>query len=113
MCRSARPWRRSDEPLKNRDQRLAILDVYCCHIGDSCGESIPVTLQTVRANVSSRFPAVPLALVNARIWTGDSRRPWANALLTADEHIAVVGSAAEVMKRGGSNVRVIDAQGAF
>jgi len=52
-----------------------------------------------------------LAVVNARVWTGDDRRRWADALLTAGERIVAVGSSAEVMKRAGGRPRVIDAGG--
>jgi predicted amidohydrolase YtcJ len=52
-----------------------------------------------------------IAVVNARLWTGDSRRRWADALLTADDRIAVVGSSAEVMKRVSTTTRVIDGRG--
>jgi len=52
-------------------------------------------------------------VVNSRIWTGDDRRPWADALLTDGERIAFVGSSAEVMKRSDAGVRVIDARDCF
>ena len=41
-----------------------------------------------------------LAIVNARVWTNDPRRPWADALLVRGEHILAVGSSAELRKRG-------------
>jgi predicted amidohydrolase YtcJ len=52
-----------------------------------------------------------IAIVNARVWTGDDRRRWADAILTDGARIAVVGSSAEVMKRVTSATRVIDAKG--
>jgi predicted amidohydrolase YtcJ len=52
-------------------------------------------------------------VVNARVWTGDDKRPWADAFLTEGERIALVGASAEVMKRRRSNTRVIDARGQF
>jgi predicted amidohydrolase YtcJ len=55
-----------------------------------------------------------IAIVNAHIWTGDDRRPWADALLTSGDRIAAVGSSAEIMKRVRpvpGDVRVIDARG--
>ncbi len=51
-----------------------------------------------------------LAVVNARVWTGDSTRPWAEALAVRGERIAMVGSSAAVRKVTG-NARVIDAGG--
>jgi predicted amidohydrolase YtcJ len=53
---------------------------------------------------------VTLAVVNARVWSGDSTRPWAEALAVRGERIATVGSSAAVRKMAG-NARVIDAGG--
>jgi predicted amidohydrolase YtcJ len=54
--------------------------------------------------------AVTLAVVNARVWTGDSARPWAEALAVRDDRLAMVGSSAAVRKLAG-NARIIDAAG--
>ena len=56
-------------------------------------------------------PVVALAIVNARVWTGDARRPWADAVLVRGEHIEAVGSSAEVKKRAGASVKTLDARG--
>ncbi|MEP6999745.1 MAG: amidohydrolase, partial [bacterium] len=56
-------------------------------------------------------PVVALAIVNARVWTGDTRRPWADAVLVRGERIELVGSSAEVKKRAGPSVRSLDAKG--
>ena len=53
---------------------------------------------------------VTLVVVNARVWTGDSTRPWAEAFAVRGERIATVGSSAAVRKLAG-NARVIDAGG--
>ena len=53
---------------------------------------------------------VTLAVVNARVWTGDTTRPWAEAFAVRGERIATVGSSAAVRKLAG-NARVIDAGG--
>src|SRR5262245_444611 len=53
---------------------------------------------------------VTLAVVNARVWTGDTTRPWAEAFAVRGERIATVGSSAAVRKIAG-NARVIDAAG--
>jgi predicted amidohydrolase YtcJ len=53
---------------------------------------------------------VTLAVVNARVWTGDSARPWAEAFAVRGERIATVGSSAAVRKVAGT-ARVIDAAG--
>jgi len=56
---------------------------------------------------------ITLAIVNARVWTGDARRPWADAVAVDGAHIAAVGSSAEVRKLAGAGARVIDAHGAM
>lgn len=55
-------------------------------------------------------PFDALAIVNARIWTGDPRRPWADALLVQGGRIAAIGSSAEVKKRARS-APALDATG--
>ncbi|HJR63689.1 MAG TPA: amidohydrolase [Gemmatimonadaceae bacterium] len=52
-----------------------------------------------------------LAIVNARVWTGDARRPWAEAVAVDGERIAGVGSSAEIRKLLPPTARVIDAAG--
>ena len=54
---------------------------------------------------------VSLAIVNARVWTGDPRRPWADAVAVRGDRIAAVGSSAEVRKMAIASTRVIDAKG--
>ncbi len=56
--------------------------------------------------------AVSIVIVNARVWTGDTRRPWADAIAIEGERVRAVGSSAEVMKLAGG-ARVIDAKGAM
>jgi predicted amidohydrolase YtcJ len=56
-------------------------------------------------------PVAALAIVNARVWTGDPRRPWADGVLVRGDHIDAVGSAAEVRKRAGAAAKVIDVNG--
>jgi predicted amidohydrolase YtcJ len=52
-----------------------------------------------------------LAIVNARVWTGDARRPWADAVAIAGERIVAVGSTAEIRKLAPAATRMIDAAG--
>jgi len=52
----------------------------------------------------------PIAIVNARVATGDPRRPWADALLVREGRFVLVGSSAEVKKLASADVRVIDAR---
>lgn len=64
----------------------------------------------------SRAPAgtpgepVTLAIVNARVWTGDATRPTADAVAVSGQRIAHVGTTAEVRAMAGT-ARVIDAGG--
>jgi predicted amidohydrolase YtcJ len=60
---------------------------------------------------SAPAPVSALAIVNAKVWTGDRRRPWADAILVRGERIEIVGSSAEVKKRAGGGVHTIDAKG--
>ena len=54
---------------------------------------------------------VTLAVVNARIWTGNAKRPWADAIAVRGDTIAAVGSSAEIRKMAGADTKVIDAHG--
>jgi predicted amidohydrolase YtcJ len=55
--------------------------------------------------------AITLAVVNARMWTGDARRPWADGMAISGDRITAVGSSAEVRKLTTSATRIIDAHG--
>jgi predicted amidohydrolase YtcJ len=50
-----------------------------------------------------------LAIVNAKVWTGDSTRPWADAIAVNGDTIVAVGSSAEIRKLNAQ--RIIDAKG--
>lgn len=54
--------------------------------------------------------SIKLAVVNAKIWTGDDARPWAEALAANEEQIVAVGSNDEIGKLGEAQ-RSIDAGG--
>src|SRR3954464_11088799 len=58
-----------------------------------------------------RSGAPTLAVVNARIWTADARRPWADALAIAGDRVVAVGSSAEIKKQVTPATHVIDARG--
>jgi hypothetical protein len=64
-------------------------------------------------HVLAQTAVISLAIVNARVWTGDLRRPWADAVAVEGAHIAAVGSSAEIRKLAGAGARVIDARGAM
>jgi len=55
---------------------------------------------------------ITLLVVNARIRTGDPRRPWADAAALAGARVAHLGGSAEIRKLAPAGVRVVDALGA-
>jgi len=60
--------------------------------------------------VTGAGPTAPTVVVaNARIATGDARRPWATALGIRDGKLAVLGSAAEILKMAAADAQIIDA----
>jgi predicted amidohydrolase YtcJ len=62
---------------------------------------------------SNAATTATLIVVNARVWTGEPARPWAQAVATRGDRLAAVGSSAEAMKLKGPSTRVIDAHGAM
>lgn len=52
-----------------------------------------------------------LAIINARVWTANPRRPWADAVLVRGDRIELVGSSAEVRKTSVASCRRIDGRG--
>src|SRR5579885_3218351 len=63
------------------------------------------------ASKASSSGTPTLAVVNARVWTGDARRPWADAVAITGERISLVGTSAAVKKLVGPSTRVVDAKG--
>lgn len=51
-----------------------------------------------------------MGIVNARIWTGDSEQPWAEAMAISDDKILHVGTTAEVEKLMSNSTLRIDAK---
>jgi predicted amidohydrolase YtcJ len=62
--------------------------------------------------VQAQTPA-DLLLLNGRIYTVDTARPWAEAVAIRGDRIAAVGSTAEVKALAGPQTRTIDLRGAF
>ena len=54
---------------------------------------------------------ITLVIVNARIRTGDARRPWADAAALAGTRVVRLGSSAEIRKLVSPAVRTHDALG--
>ena len=55
---------------------------------------------------------MPVLIVNARIATGDPRRPWVDAVVYDGTTVLAIGSSAELRKRFGATTHVVDAKGA-
>ena len=66
---------------------------------------------TLASCSGAKSAPVTLAVVNARIWTGNAKRPWADAIAVRGDTIAAVGSSAEIRKMAGADTKVIDAHG--
>jgi hypothetical protein len=62
--------------------------------------------------VNAPSHVVSFALVNARIRTGDPRRPLADAVAVSGGILVLVGSSAEVRKLVNAETRVVDVKGA-
>ena len=71
-------------------------------VGAGCATARPAAMEPVT-----------LAIVNARIWTGDPARPWESGIAVAADRIAAVGSSAAIRKMAGPDTRVIDAAGSM
>ena len=76
---------------------------------------LPVVIATALAvsAVSSQSPGPPpsVVILNARVFTGVSTAPWAEAVAITDERISFVGSTAEARARAGHATRIVDAGG--
>ena len=68
----------------------------------------------VAVTVVAQGPAPPeLILTNARIYTVDAAKPWAEAVAIAGTRIVAVGSASEIAALAGPRTRTLDLKGAF
>ncbi len=72
---------------------------------------IPIALAAAAAAAAEARPAADLVLTNARVWTGDPRRPEAEAMAVLGERIVTIGTRAEVDAWRGPRTRLIDARG--
>ena len=70
-------------------------------------------LFALACTVKEQASPTTLAIVNGRVWTGDSAQPWAEAVAIAGDRIVAVGSTADINKRTAATTRVIDARGAM
>lgn len=70
--------------------------------------AVTLVLQSVSAPV-----APTLILTNGRFWTGDTKKPWAEAVAIAGGKVLAAGSAAEINKLAGAGTQRTDLGGAF
>lgn len=69
-------------------------------------------LSSAAAPAPAPVPA-DLILTNARVYTVENQKPWAEAVAIKDGRILVVGAIAEVAARKGARTRVVDLGGRF
>ena len=66
------------------------------------------------AVLTAQQPTTPdLILLNGRIYTVDTARPWAEALAVSGTRISAVGSTSDIKALAGPRTRIIDLKGAF
>ena len=83
-------------------------------LGFSIRSTVALVLVASSACRSDDRAAAPdLILHDARIWTGDDERPWAEAVAVRGERIVAVGADADVLPLGGALTVVRDLEGAF
>jgi hypothetical protein len=77
--------------------------------------ALPVFALPVFAPPTAAQPGAPetRVLVNARVWTGDTGRPWVSALAVRNGRILAVGERAEVVAAAGPGALVEDLGGRF
>lgn len=82
---------------------MRTLPLLCALLLVSCsgGEESPA---------ASGAAAATVTIINARVWTGDAARPWAEAIAASGGVISAVGTTAEV-QRAAAGAEVIDAGG--
>ena len=61
----------------------------------------------------SKKTRVTLAIINARIWTGNSNQPWAEAISIQKDTITAIGDNSKIKQFISEDTKVIDAQGQF
>ncbi|MGZ5438879.1 MAG: amidohydrolase [Candidatus Aminicenantales bacterium] len=63
-------------------------------------------------SLTAADPKADLAIRNARVWTGDPNRPWAQAVAVAGGRILAVGANDDIGAWVGPSTRVVDGRGA-
>lgn len=73
--------------------------------------SVSLLVLLINACSGTQAPSATLVIKDARVWTGDSSRPWAQAVAARNEEIILVGSSDEVDQLIGPDTLVIEAEG--
>ncbi len=68
-------------------------------------------LASLPAGAQSSTPAADTVIVNARIYTVNTKQPWAEALAIREGRIVAVGAAKDIAAYRGTSTKVIDAHG--
>jgi predicted amidohydrolase YtcJ len=88
-------------------------------VGDAAWRSLVIVISAIGVaavtplgQLSPRAP-VDVILINGRVYTLDTARPWAEAVAIAGSRITAVGSTTDVRALAGPATRTIDLRGAF
>jgi len=73
--------------------------------------SAGVVTSSHAADTNPPHPAAEIVFVNARVYTMNPKRAWAEAIAVRGDEVLAVGSAKDVSAYRGSKTRVIDAGG--
>ena len=72
-----------------------------------------VTVPRGETQAQGELPAADIAIINARVWTGEKDQPWAEAVAIAGDRIIAVGSSAQISGyiRPNNRTRVLNLRG--
>jgi len=97
----------TDPSIRDITRRRFVRGALVC-----IGAAAPATLLAGAAHAaSSTLTPASVIFRNGKVYTLDSKKPWAEAVAVAGDRIAAVGSDAEVAASGGPETQVIDLAG--
>ncbi|MDQ3698758.1 MAG: amidohydrolase family protein [Gemmatimonadota bacterium] len=80
----------------------------------SAALALPILLSLAATAVAElRGQPADIIVTGARVWTGDTLHPWAEAIAVRGARIIAAGGAAAVDRHRGAETRVVDARGQF
>ena len=74
---------------------------------------VVVTLGAIAVSCNNAKHSENMIITNAKIWTGNEKQPFAEAMAVSGDTIVAVGSMSEVMKHSSGEGTVIDMEGRF